>query len=92
MNKNKIDKIKTILTEWNPIGDKSVPDLNGYETEIYDIICNLTVDYDFPKKEINVKQLKKILREVLNEAFDLYLTDQECNDPAIRIMAKIKEN
>jgi hypothetical protein len=49
-------------------------DLNDYETEVDDIIFNLKIEYDFPKKSVSKKQLSKIVKEVLNDAFDLYLT------------------
>lgn len=81
MNQQKIEQIKTILKYWNPLGNAkhSIPDLNDYETEVDDIIFNLEIDYDFPEKSVTKNQLSKIIKEVLNQAFDLYLTNSECD-------------
>lgn len=43
MNEELIEKVKQILTEWNPLGDyaSEVEDLNNYETEAIDILFYL---------------------------------------------------
>jgi hypothetical protein len=93
MNQQKIEQIKAILKYWNPLGnaEHSIPDLNDYEMEVYDIIFNLNIDYDFPEKSITKKQLSKIIKEVLNEAFDLYLTNSECDASSEEILKILKE-
>mgnify|MGYP002662927379 CR=1 FL=1 len=93
MNQDKIERFKAILKKWNPIGtaEHSIPDLNDYETEVDDIIFNLEIDYDFPEKNITQKQLSKIIKEVLNQAFDLHLTNSECDVPSEEILKILKE-
>ena len=76
-----IEEVAKILTEWNPLGDdaKKIKDLDGYRTETIDIIFNL---------EINKKRAsaENIVMEVLNQAFDMYLTKNECIGPAQKIL------
>ena len=93
MNQNKIEQFKAILKKWNPLGtaENNITDLNDYETEVGDIIFNLEMEYDFPEKNITKKQLSKILREVLNEAFDLYLTNSECDAHSEEILGILKD-
>ena len=93
MNQQKIEQIKFILKYWNPLGNAghSMPDLNDYETEVDDIIFNLKIDYDFPEKSVNKKQLSKIIKEVLNDAFNLYLTNSECDASSEEILKILNE-
>ena len=67
------EEVAKILTEWNPLGDdaKKIKDLNGYRTEAMDIISSLEI-YKNRTSAVN------IVREVLNQAFDLDLTENEC--------------
>ena len=67
------EEVAKILTEWNPLGNdaKKIKDLNGYITEAMDIISSLEI-YKNRKSAVN------IVREVLNQAFDLDLTKTEC--------------
>ena len=73
MQDYEIDEVAKILTDWNPLGDdaKKIKDLNGYRTEAIDIIFNLEI-----KK--NRANAENIVMEVLNQAFDLNLTENEC--------------
>ena len=73
MEDYEIDEVAKILTEWNPLGDdaKKIKDLNGYRTEAIDIIFNLKIN----KNRANAKN---IVMEVLNQAFNLNLTENEC--------------
>ncbi len=93
MNQQNIEKIKSILTNWNPLGNRehSITDLNDYETEVEDIIFNLEIEYDFPEKSITKNQLCKITKEVLNQAFDLHLTDSDCDDYSKEILKILNE-
>ena len=81
MEDNEIEKVAKILTEWNPLGDdaKKIKDLNGYRTEALDIISNLEI-YK------NRTSAENIVREVLNQAFDLYLKKNECIAPTKKIL------
>jgi len=93
MNQNKIEQFKAILKKWNPLGtaENNIADLNDYETEVGDIIFNLEIEYDFPEKSITQKQLSKIIKEVLNEAFDLHLTNSECDAHSEEILKVLKD-
>ena len=73
MQDYEIDEVAKILTDWNPLGDdaKKIKDLNGYRTEAIDIIFNLEI-----KK--NRANAENIVMKVLNQAFDLNLTENEC--------------
>lgn len=88
----KIEKIKSILTEWNPLGEqsKNVSDLDNYDTEANDIYFHFVSEIHFPKSKDSLIRVQKITKEVLNEAFNLWLNDQECESPAIKIMEILK--
>jgi len=84
----KTEEIKTILTDWNPLGSKAaqVEDLNDYEAEANDIIFFIDDGLDFPKVGNEQKRITKIVKEILNEAFNLWLTEEDCKEPSIKIM------
>ena len=81
MDEEHIQKIKEILTQWNPLGEqaKQISDLNDYETEAVDIIFNIDIEVDFKKTKDPSKRVLIIVKEVLNEAFNLWLTDKDCD-------------
>lgn len=89
---SKIEKIKSILTEWNPLGEKakSVSDLDDYHTEANDIYFHFVSEIHFPKSKDSLKRVQKITKEVLNEAFNLWLNDKDCENPARKIMKILK--
>ena len=93
MNQDKIEQFKAILKKWNPLGtaENNITDLNDYETEVDDIIFNLEIEYNFPEKSITKKQLSKIIKEVLNEAFNLHLTHPECDAYSEEILKILKD-
>jgi hypothetical protein len=81
MEDYEIDEVAKILAEWNPLGDdaKKIKDLNGYRTEAIDIIFNLEIN----KNRANAEN---IVMEVFIQAFDLYLTENECIGPTQKIL------
>ena len=81
MENYEIEEIAKILKEWNPLGDdaKTIKDLDGYRTEATDILFNLNID----KNRANAVN---IIMEVLNQAFDLNLTRNECIGPTQKIL------
>ena len=93
MNQDTIEQFKAILKKWNPLGtaENNITDLNDYETEVDDIIFNLEIEYNFPEKSITKKQLSKIIKEVLNEAFNLHLTHPECDAYSEEILKILKD-
>ena len=64
------------------IGDAAerVNDLDGYKTESADILFELEMIGR------NNARIKKVVMQVLNEAFDIVLTENECSDAANRII------
>jgi hypothetical protein len=88
-----IEKIKLVLSEWNPIvrSSKKVSDLDNYGIEANDIYFNLDLELDFPTKNHNLKKVQEMTKEVLNGAFNLRLTDEDCLDAAIKINEILKE-
>jgi len=77
-----ISEVAKILSEWNPLGDAAerVNDLDGYKTESADILFELEMIGR------NNARIKKVVMQVLNEAFDIALTENECSDAANRII------
>jgi len=75
-----IQKVMQLLTAWNPLGDKvnNVEGLDGYRTEAIDILFH--VNFQGPKTDP-----AKIVQTVLNQAFDLSLSFEECNDVGRKI-------
>lgn len=93
MNEQKTEQIKSILKSWNPLGTAAerITDLNDYDTEVGDILFHLAIDYEFPEKKVTQKQVVKIVKEVLNEAFNLYLTSSDCDAPCEEVLRVLNE-
>ena len=79
MNQRHIEKVKEILTAWNPLGDRAeeIEDLNNYETEAVDIIFHVNTEIHFKRKGDSLKRVHKIMKEVIEQAFSLYLNEEE---------------
>jgi hypothetical protein len=79
--------VAAILSKWNPVGDalQTIDDLDGFRTEAIDIIFHLELQHSR-----NEKQAAKVVRDVLNEAFDLDLTIDACLAPAREILLAIR--
>jgi len=75
-----IDKVMHILTKWNPLGDMAVAvrDLNNYRTEAIDILFNIGMPG-------SPTSLARIVQSVLNQAFGLDLSLDDCLDAAAEI-------
>jgi hypothetical protein len=71
----KIRKTMDLLTTWNPLGDKAktIRDLDNYRTEAIDILFNLQLADPSANPA-------RIVQKVLNQAFDLSLSLEECAD------------
>ncbi len=82
-----IQKVMQLLDTWNPLGDRSnsVEDLDNYRTEAIDILFHL----DMGEPNDNPT---RVVRDVLNEAFGLTLSLDECQDVAQKIAKCIKWN
>jgi len=64
-----------LLTTWNPLGDKAktIRDLDDDRTEAIDILFNLQLADPTANPA-------RIVQKVLNQAFDLSLSLEECAD------------
>ena len=87
------EKTQAILTEWNPLGNRGaeISDLDNYYTEANDILFHIRTDLHYPRKGDPKIRVQKIVKDVLNEAFYLTLTDSECSKAADSIMEILKE-
>jgi len=79
-----IEKTMEILSQWNPLAPRAqtVTDLDNYRTEAIDILFNLNLRKDNPAD---------IVRQVLNQAFDLSLSLEECTAAGNKIQEIIKK-
>ncbi len=86
MNKEQISKVKTLLSEWNPLGDMStqISDLNNYETEATDILWHV-------KEKSTTDQISKLIYSVLNQAFGIHVDPVKCKIIAKKIHVMLNE-
>ena len=82
MEDYEISAVAKVLSEWNPLGDNAerVNDLDGYKTETIDILFELEMS------GLSSARVKKVVMQVLNEAFYIELTENECSDAANKII------
>jgi len=71
IHNEQIQKVMKILSEWNPLGTRAITisDLDNYKTEAIDILFNLNLR----KGNASI-----IVQQVLNQAFDLSLSMEDC--------------
>jgi hypothetical protein len=83
MDQAQIDGVAGVLQRWNPLGAAAgrVVDLNGYETEAIDIIANLILGRQSPEH---------VVRTVINQAFDINVSVEECLSPTAEIVRVLK--
>ena len=84
MNKKHIERIKDILSEWNPLGDMAsqISDLDNYETEATDILFHIN-------KKNSVEQISKMIKSVLEQAFDINVDNEKSLEVANEIHSMI---
>ena len=72
MNEKHIERLKNILSEWNPLGDmpSQISDLNNYEIEATDILFHTN-------KKNSVEQISKIIKTVLGQAFGINVDNEK---------------
>jgi hypothetical protein len=89
-----LNKVKNVLTEWNPLGEyaSKIEDLNEYESEACDILFFIDTEIMYKKSKDTQKRILKIVRQILNEAFNLDLTNEDCAKPSEKIYQIINEN
>jgi len=86
MNEDHINKIKQILTDWNPLGEKAsqIEDLENYETEAIDILFYID-------KKTSTDRINRIMTQVLSEAFGVYVELGESKKYAKKIRIIIND-
>ena len=86
MNKKHIERLKGILSEWNPLGDQSsqISDLENYETEATDILFHFNKNY-------SVKQISKITRTVMGQDFGINVENEKSIAVAYEIHSMLNE-
>lgn len=86
MNEDHINKIKQILTDWNPLGEKAsqIEDLENYETEAIDILFYID-------RKTSTDRINRIMTQVLSEAFGVYVELAESKKYARKIRAIIND-
>ena len=94
MEDETINKVKHVLNDWNPLGENAckVEDLNEYETEAIDILFYIDLEITFERPVEVKKQIQKYVNEILTEAFNIDLTNEECRLPAKKIYQILFEN
>ena len=82
-----ISEVSKVLGEWNPLGEDAerVNDLDGYKTESIDILFELEMS------SMNNVRVRKVVMQVLNEAFGIELTENECSDVANSIIGVLSK-
>lgn len=86
MNEDHIKKVKQILTDWNPLGEKAsqIEDLENYETEAIDILFYID-------KKTSTDRINRIMTQVLSEAFGVYVELGESKKYAKKIRTIIND-
>jgi hypothetical protein len=81
-----IQKVMQLLVEWNPLGDRvnSIEQLDDYRTEVIDILFHLSLNGPNASPA-------RIIQDVLNEAFDLSLSLEECMDVGLKISTLVAD-
>jgi len=87
MGISEVDILNTmqILTKRNPLGDRrdEIDDLDDYRTEAQDILFLLGFD-------LHRQSPVRIVQDVLNQAFHLSLSVEECRAPKKQILGVIR--
>ena len=81
MDPKQIEAVMRILSDWNPLGAAAakVPDLDNYRIEAIDIIAVSGFG------RMTQSTVDGAVFQVINQAFELSLTKEECSAPAIAI-------
>ena len=83
MPTSEVDILNTmqVLTKWNPLDERAaeIGDLDNYRTEAQDILFHIRIG-------LSGKSPAELVQSVLNSAFNLSLTLDECREPARQIM------
>jgi hypothetical protein len=85
MEQKAINAVAGILAEWNPLGPgaHTYADLNGYRNEAVEILFELQM------RSVR-RHAARIVMEVINQAFHLSLTVQDCTAVTTKILAVLE--
>lgn len=87
MDQTQIKKVASVLAEWNPLGNKAqnFTDLEGYRTEAIDIISVFRLPIG------GTTATSKVMT-VLNQAFELTLSESDCAEAAKKIALILEQH
>jgi hypothetical protein len=82
-NEADIWEVMRVLSAWNPLCDRAseVDELDNYRIEAQDILFHIRIG-------LLGESPVEVVQSVLNSAFNLSLTLDECRDPANQIMSR----
>jgi hypothetical protein len=88
-----LNKVKHVLNDWNPLGEyaSKIHDLNEYETEANDILFYIDFEITSKRPAEVKKQIQKLVKDVLTQAFNIDLTNEECRIPTEKIYQILHE-
>ena len=88
-----LNKVKHVLNDWNPLGEyaSKIHDLNKYETEANDILFYIDFEITSKRPAEVKKQIQKLVKDVLTQAFNINLTNEECRIAAEKIYQILHE-
>ena len=84
MKNEEIEKIRIIIEEWNPLGEKAnnYKELFGYKCEAMDIHSNLRI---FPQKSV-----EQVVKQIIEQAFDISIVESELDFAVVKISKILK--
>lgn len=94
MEQETINKVKHVLNDWNPLGKNAskIEDLNEYEIEAIDILFYLDLEVTTKRPVDAKKQIQRLIKNVIEEAFNIDLIFEDCKIPAEKIYQILHEN
>ena len=94
MEDDTINEVKHVLNDWNPLGKNAsrIEDLNEYETEAIDILFYIDLEVTTKRPVEAKKQIQRLIKNVLEEAFNIDLAFENCRIPAEKIYQILHEN
>ncbi|OHD26169.1 MAG: hypothetical protein A2086_05665 [Spirochaetes bacterium GWD1_27_9] len=77
-----VQETMKVLADWNPLGDDAsdVSDLDNYRAEASDILFHIDIE-----NADTVPKISTLIKNILNDAFDMFLTRDECKPIAKQI-------
>ena len=89
-----LNKVKHVLNDWNPLGENTskIEDLKEYEIEAIDILFYIDLEVTSKRPVDAKKQIQRLIKDVLEEAFNIDLTNEDCRIPAEKIYQILHEN